>query len=170
MAVDETGLVVPAAYNTNSDFLNHCIVSFLKRVSSPSGLNLEPMLYQVWQGCLTISAEPAKPASAATTRIHSRPCDVLPAWSCKSAWVQLVHTSWHWSRSAAADLGLRLVCSCQCCACGSKSWQMQRCASARLRQSCCSWLHVSPATCLRVLCLLNLHSRLMLLLMKVSCL
>ncbi|KAK9842310.1 hypothetical protein WJX81_005935 [Elliptochloris bilobata] len=34
-------------YATNSDFLNHCISSFLKRICDPKGLNLEPMLYQL---------------------------------------------------------------------------------------------------------------------------
>ena len=34
-------------YATNDHFLNHCIVSFLRRLADPDGLNLEPMLYQV---------------------------------------------------------------------------------------------------------------------------
>ena len=42
-----------AGYASNSDFLNHCITSFLKRLCAPDGLNLESMLYQV---CAGISA------------------------------------------------------------------------------------------------------------------
>ena len=40
-------LVTIVGYANNSDFLNHCIISFLKRICNPKGLNLEPMLYQV---------------------------------------------------------------------------------------------------------------------------
>ena len=36
-----------AGFKTNSAFLNHGIVSFLRRVASREGLNLEPMLFQV---------------------------------------------------------------------------------------------------------------------------
>eukprot|EP00884_Botryococcus_braunii_P014003 jgi/Botrbrau1/22603/Bobra.176_1s0033.1 len=34
-------------YATNSDFVNHCILSFLQRLADPTGLNLEVMLYQL---------------------------------------------------------------------------------------------------------------------------
>ncbi|KAK9830387.1 hypothetical protein WJX72_011470 [[Myrmecia] bisecta] len=34
-------------YSTNSTFLNHCILGFLKRIAHPDHLNLEPMLYQL---------------------------------------------------------------------------------------------------------------------------
>ena len=40
-------VVMVAGYANNSDFLNHCIIGFLKRICNPKGLNLEPMLYQV---------------------------------------------------------------------------------------------------------------------------
>ncbi len=31
----------------NGQFLNHCLVAFLKRIADPDGMNLEPMLWQV---------------------------------------------------------------------------------------------------------------------------
>ncbi|KAK9840302.1 hypothetical protein WJX74_007181 [Apatococcus lobatus] len=34
-------------YSTNGSFLNHCLLSFLKRIASSDALNLEPMLYQL---------------------------------------------------------------------------------------------------------------------------
>ncbi|CAL5223392.1 g5900 [Coccomyxa viridis] len=34
-------------YQTNGQFLNHCLVAFLKRIADPDGINLEPMLWQV---------------------------------------------------------------------------------------------------------------------------
>ncbi|CAD7696780.1 unnamed protein product [Ostreobium quekettii] len=40
-------LVVSTDYSTNSPFLNHCLVSFLKRLAHPEQLGLEPMLYQL---------------------------------------------------------------------------------------------------------------------------
>ena len=36
-----------AGYATNGRFMNHCLVAFLQRVADPSGINMEPMLYQV---------------------------------------------------------------------------------------------------------------------------
>ena len=39
-----------AGYSTNGTFLNHCLLSFLKRIASSDALNLEPMLYQVISG------------------------------------------------------------------------------------------------------------------------
>ena len=42
-----TALSCPdAGYATNDPFLNHCLVTFFKRICDPSGINLEPMLYQ----------------------------------------------------------------------------------------------------------------------------
>ena len=35
-----------AGYSTNGQFLNHCLVTFLKRIADPEGINLEPMLWQ----------------------------------------------------------------------------------------------------------------------------
>ncbi|KAK9864055.1 hypothetical protein WJX84_005214 [Apatococcus fuscideae] len=34
-------------YSTNGSFLNHCLLSFLKRIAAPEALNLEAMLYQL---------------------------------------------------------------------------------------------------------------------------
>lgn len=39
-------LLTPAGYRTNAPFTNHAIVAFLRRISDPAQLNLEPMLYQ----------------------------------------------------------------------------------------------------------------------------
>ncbi len=38
-----------AGYKTNTPFLNHCITAFFRRICNPEGLDLEPMLYQVWR-------------------------------------------------------------------------------------------------------------------------
>lgn len=43
----QKGVYYFAGFATNSAFLNHGIVSFLKRIASRQGLNLEPMLFQV---------------------------------------------------------------------------------------------------------------------------
>lgn len=40
-------LCLHAGYATNGRFVNHCLVAFLQRVADPSGINMEPMLYQV---------------------------------------------------------------------------------------------------------------------------
>ena len=40
-----------AGYATNGRFMNHCLVAFLQRVADPSGINMEPMLYQVRSPC-----------------------------------------------------------------------------------------------------------------------
>lgn len=37
----------PTAYETNGDYLNHCLISFLRRISHPKQLNLEALLYKV---------------------------------------------------------------------------------------------------------------------------
>ena len=37
-----------AGYATNSRFVNHCLITFLQRIADPQGLNLEPMLHQVF--------------------------------------------------------------------------------------------------------------------------
>ncbi|KAL3161372.1 hypothetical protein ABBQ32_010265 [Trebouxia sp. C0010 RCD-2024] len=34
-------------FATNGAFLNHCLVAYLRRISDPAGLDLEPMLYQL---------------------------------------------------------------------------------------------------------------------------
>ena len=36
-----------ADYASNGRFVNHCLVAFFRRIADPSGINLEPMLYQV---------------------------------------------------------------------------------------------------------------------------
>ena len=36
-----------AGYATNTRFVNHCLVAFFQRIADPSGINMEPMLYQV---------------------------------------------------------------------------------------------------------------------------
>ncbi|KAK9804992.1 hypothetical protein WJX73_009460 [Symbiochloris irregularis] len=64
-------------YSSNSDFLNHCLVSFLKRLSSASGLNLEPMLYQLsvlrlWQQVLSDKALRKRPAAAELLQLATR--------------------------------------------------------------------------------------------------
>lgn len=45
--LEEQSSFVGAGFKTNNVFLNHSIVSFLKRIASPEALNLTPMLYQV---------------------------------------------------------------------------------------------------------------------------
>lgn len=39
-----------ADYKLNSSFSTVAIVSFLERICDPAGLDLEPMLYQVFEG------------------------------------------------------------------------------------------------------------------------
>lgn len=62
-----TNELMLAGYAVNSSFLNHCIVAFLKRLSRPDSLNLEPMLYQVGT------------ASAASTRPPRQHCSTCSA-------------------------------------------------------------------------------------------
>lgn len=66
-----TAAASPAGYKTNSWFLNHCITAFLKRVASPDGLNLEPMLYQV---CALRARASFKPSSALDLGFESGCC------------------------------------------------------------------------------------------------
>ena len=52
-------VVTIAGYANNSDFLNHCIIGFLKRICNPKGLNLEPMLYQVHDSNVHTHTQPS---------------------------------------------------------------------------------------------------------------
>lgn len=58
MHCSHEAVVMTAGYANNSDFLNHCIIGFLKRICNPKGLNLEPMLYQVHGSRYCVNMQP----------------------------------------------------------------------------------------------------------------